>query len=211
MLPKKLKRKKEIKEEDKVLTSLQRGAYYKWQGVSAKPFSQAGMSCWPQELLSSSLHNHCHESWRWTWYVSPGVWGLHTHSWGQLPTFGLQNSRSEKQANTPHNGTRRKSLCFLCLQGPSAKVDFTGPSWKNLLSRAIWVRRLIIKGWKDGLQEAVNEWGLWGPPGEPLKNPQILSTRENQHLYFQSSNHHSTLFIFYLGLNTVWDFIISPI
>lgn len=74
------------------------------------------------------------------------------------------------------------------------------------------VRRLIIKGWKDGLQEAVTiTWILWGLPGEPLKNPQILSTRENQHLYFQSSNHHSTLFIFYLELNTVWDFIISPI
>ena len=135
---------------------------------------------------------------------------IHIHE-DSYPLLACRNSKSEKQANMPHNGTRKKSLCFLCLQGPSAKISqhhlertySAGPSER--------VRTLIIEGWKDGLQEAVNEWVLWGLPGEPLKNPQILSTRENQHLYFPSSNHHSTLFIFYLGLNTVWDFIISPI
>lgn len=143
-------KKKEIREEDKVLTSLQRGVYYKWQGVSAKPFSQAGMSCWPQELLSSSLHNHCHESWRWTWYVSPGVWGLHTHSWGQLPTFGLQNSRSEKHAP---QWDKEKEPLLPVLAGAKCKGRFhravlKEPTQQGHLSEETYHKRL--EGWTSG-------------------------------------------------------------
>lgn len=84
---------------------------------------------------------------------------IHIHE-DSYPLLACRNSKSKKQANMPHNGTRKKSLCFLCLQGPSAKISqhhlertySAGPSER--------VRRLIIKGWKDGLQEAVNEWIL---------------------------------------------------